>query len=108
MIKVQFDGIQLRGESVPIQAAVTETNPRTESEMTDEGKKIGAGAAVGAVIGAFAGEGANEALMGAAAGAAAGTAIALGTRDTHEVLPEGSAITIQLESPLQVPVPGDG
>lgn len=108
LIKVELDQIELRGETVPIQAAVVETNPRTESEMTDEGKKIGAGAAVGALIGAVAGKGAKEALMGAAAGAAAGTAIALGTRDSHGVLPEGSSITIELERPLLVPAPGGG
>jgi len=105
LIKVELDQIQLGGEHVPIQAAVIETNPQTESEMTDEGKKIGAGAAVGALIGAVAGDGAKEALMGAAAGAAAGTAIALGTRDSHGGSPEGSPITIELESPLDVPAP---
>lgn len=102
-IKMQFERIELRGESSRIDATLTDVSVKTEKEMKGEAKKIGGGAAAGALLGAVIGGGAKEAVMGAAAGAAAGTAVTLGTREGRGYLPEGAPMTIQLNSALSVP-----
>lgn len=103
-LRLEFDRIEVRGERLPLDAEIVSVTPRRESEMTDEGKKIGGGAVAGAILGAVIGGGAKEAVIGAAAGAAAGTGVALATKKTRAYLPAGSTLRIRLVEPLEVPV----
>jgi len=107
VIAVAFDSLEVREETVPIAATVTDVQLENRSEMKDEGKKIGIGAAAGAVIGAVVGKDVKGAIIGAAGGAAAGTAIALGTRAQYAVLPAGSEVTLELDEALEVRMPGE-
>lgn len=103
-LQLEFDRIEVRGERLDLDAEVVSVTPRRESEMTDEGKKIGGGAVAGAILGAVIGGGAKEAVIGAAAGAAAGTGVALATKKTRAYLPAGSVLGIRLVEPLEVPL----
>ncbi len=105
VIAVAFDSLEVRDETLPIAATVTDVQVESRSEMKDEGKKIGIGAAAGAVIGAVVGKDVKGAIIGAAGGAAAGTAIALGTQAQYAVLPAGSEVTLELDEPLEVRMP---
>lgn len=105
VIKLDFETIEVRGESLALQATLTETSPQTRSQMTGKLKKIGGGAGAGAVLGAVIGGGAKEAILGAAAGAAAGSAVALGTKEKSAYLPAGSPIVLRLDAPLSTPAP---
>jgi len=105
VIAIAFDSLQVRNETVPVAATVTDVKLESRSEMKDEGKKIGIGAAAGAVIGAVVGKDVKGVLIGAAGGAAAGTAIALGTQSRYAVLPAGSEVTLSLDEPLEVHLP---
>lgn len=105
VIAIAFDSLQVRDETVPIAATVTDVKLESRSEMKDEGKKIGIGAAAGAVIGAVVGKDVKGVLIGAAGGAAAGTAIALGTQSRYAVLPAGSEVTLSLDEPVEVRLP---
>lgn len=108
VIAVAFDSLQVRDETLPIAASVTGVQLESRSEMKDEAKKIGIGAAAGAVIGAVVGKDVKWAIIGAAGGAAAGTAIALGTQAQYAVLPAGSEMTLELDEPLEIRLPSDG
>lgn len=105
VIAIAFDSLQVRDETVPIAATVTDVKLESRSEMKDEGKKIGIGAAAGAVVGAVVGKDVKGVLIGAAGGAAAGTAIALGTQSRYAVLPAGSEVTLSLDEPVEVRLP---
>lgn len=107
VIVVDFESVQVRGESLPIAATVTDVQVESRSELKDEGKKIGIGAAAGAVIGAVVGRDVKWTVIGAAGGAAAGTAIALGTQAEYAVLPAGSEVTLRLDEPLEVRLPSE-
>lgn len=104
-LKLEFDRIEVRGDVHDLQAELLALTPRRHSEMTDEGAKIGGGAAAGALLGAVIGGGAKEAVIGAAAGAAAGTGVALATKESHAYLPAGSTMRIRLIEPLHVRLP---
>jgi hypothetical protein len=97
-IKVDFERIEIRGQSYPLSAKVTATNLQTRGGDTrDETlKKAGIGAAAGAVLGAvLSGGELSKILLGGALGAAAGTAISLGVGDVEGVLPAGTKMTLQ-------------
>ena len=101
VLKVNFNRIDVRGQSYPISLKLVEANPETESG--DVLKKIGLGAAAGAVIGAIIGDDEGEgAIIGGAIGAAAGTAVALGTRQEKAALERGSKVRVRLEEALDL------
>jgi len=100
--QLEFSEIEIRGESKGIDASLIEFAPAKQSEMKDEGKKIGGGAAAGAIVGGLVGGDVGGAAVGAVAGAAAGTGVALATKDSHVFVPAGSIF--QLELLQSVPV----
>lgn len=102
MLKLDFQSIEVRGETVPLAATLTSANVETQREMKGEGKKIGGGAAAGALVGGLLGKNVKSAVIGAAVGSAAGTAVTLITREGHAVLPTGSALKIELDRSLEV------
>jgi len=103
-LQLAFTSVQVRGQSHSLSASLARAEPTTRKEMKGEAKKIGGGAAAGAIVGGLVGGGAKAAAAGAAVGAAAGTGITLATRDRHAVLPQGSAVAIDLDAPLTVPI----
>jgi len=100
--QLEFSEIEIRGETKGIDASLIEFAPAKQSEMKDEGKKIGGGAAAGAIVGGLVGGDVGGAAVGAVAGAAAGTGVALATKDSHVFVPAGSIF--QLELLQSVPV----
>jgi hypothetical protein len=100
VLKLHLTRIDIRGQSYPFDAELTETNPKTDSG--ESLAKVGGGAAAGAILGGILGDDAKDAVLGAAIGAAAGTAVALGTRDTHAVLERGSKVKLTLTEPLDL------
>lgn len=99
ILKLQFNRIDVRGQSHPVALKLVEANPRTESGNVLE--KIGLGAAAGAIVGAIIGDDEGEgAIIGGAIGAAAGTAVALGTKEEEAVLERGSKVGLRLEERL--------
>lgn len=107
LIAFVFDSVTVREATLPLEATVTDVKLEQRSELKGEKKKIGIGAAAGAVVGAVVGKDVKGALIGAAAGGAAGTAVALGTRARYAVLPAGSEVTLELDGPLEVPLPAE-
>lgn len=101
-LQLEFSSIDVRGESRDISTSLVDFAPTKHSEMTDEGKKIGGGAAVGAVVGGIVGGDVGGAAVGAVTGAAAGTGVALLTKDSHVFIPAGSVLAVELVEPLQV------
>lgn len=100
-IKVDFERIEVRGQSHPLSAKVTATNLQTRGGDTrsETLKKAGIGAAAGAVLGAvLSGGELSKILLGGALGAAAGTVISLGVGDVEGVLPAGTKMTLQTTS----------
>lgn len=102
VLKVDFESVEIRGESQPLVATLTSAEVESEKEMKGEAKKIGGGAAAGAIVGGILSGDAKGALVGAAVGSAAGTAITLATRDEHGVLPAGTPMEIRLDRDLRV------
>ena len=97
-IKIDFERIEVRGQSHQLNAKVTATNVQTRGgDSRDETlKKAGVGAAAGAVLGAvLSGGDLSKILLGGALGAAAGTVISLGAGDVEAVLPAGTRMTLQ-------------
>lgn len=100
-IKVDFERIDIRGQSYPLSAKVAATNLQTRGGDTrsETLKKAGVGAAAGAVLGAvLSGGELSKILLGGALGAAAGTVISLGVGDVEAVLPAGTRMTLQTTS----------
>lgn len=100
-IKVDFERIEINGQSHPLSAKVTATNLQTRGGDTrnETLRKAGIGAAAGAVLGAvLSGGELSKILVGGALGAAAGTAISLGVGDVEGVLPAGTKMTLQTTS----------
>ncbi len=100
-IKIDFERIEVRGQSHPLSAKVTATNLQTRGGDTrsETLKKAGIGAAAGAVLGAvLSGGELSKILLGGALGAAAGTVISLGVGDVEGVLPAGTKMTLQTTS----------
>ncbi len=96
VLKLHLTRIDIRGESYPFDADLTDANPQTETG--ESLTKIGGGAAAGAILGGILGDDA----MDAAIGAAAGQAVAPGTRDDAAVLERGSKVELQLTEPLSL------
>lgn len=110
VLKLNFSRISFRGETYPVQLAITEANPEVKSRTStgEAAGRIGIGAAAGAILGRVIGGDAKGTLIGAAVGAAAGTAIVLTTQDADAVLPAGSPMTLRLEEALVVKLPPEG
>jgi len=107
-IQLEFTNIEIRGETKSLEASLVEFTPTKQSEMKDEGKKIGGGAAAGALIGGLVGGDVGGAAIGAVAGAAAGTGAALLTRHSHVFVPAGSIFQLELFRSLTVPLETEG
>ncbi|MEN8144356.1 MAG: hypothetical protein ABFS14_05335 [Gemmatimonadota bacterium] len=102
---VVFSSLNIGSDRFVLDAQPTTVRLVEHSEMTNEGTKIGGGAAAGAVLGGVIGGNVKGAAIGAAAGAAAGTGVALATKDHWASLPSGSTLHVQLAAPIHVPVP---
>lgn len=105
VVVLTVDSIRVRDATLAVRASIVDAEVQSRSEMTDEGAKIGGGAAAGALIGAIAGKDVKSALIGAAGGAAAGTAIAMGTKRQYGVMPPGAILRLRTDEPLTVTVP---
>jgi hypothetical protein len=105
VLKVDFQRLESRGRTVPIQATLTKAHPEKKSRTStgQAAAEVGAGTAAGAILGRIIGGNKTGTFIGAAVGAAAGTAIVLGTQDVDAVLPKGSHIELRLDAPVQVP-----
>jgi outer membrane lipoprotein SlyB len=103
-ITLAFESVAFGGRTYPISSRVVDVPVRTvtRDSKTEQAAKVGAGAAAGAVLGRVIGGNTKSTIAGAAVGAAAGTAVAMGTADVDAVIPAGSRVVIQLESPVQV------
>lgn len=104
VLKVDFESIEVRGDSRPLTATLVSADVETDKEMKGEAKKIGGGAAAGGLVGGILGKDAKGALIGAAVGSAAGTAITMATREEHAVLPAGTPMTIRLDQAVRVKI----
>jgi hypothetical protein len=71
------------------------------SSKTEDGEKIGIGAAIGAAIGAIAGGG-KGAAIGAASGGAAGGGVVAATRGKPAVLQAETEISFRVEQPITI------
>ena len=92
------------GKTYPISATIGDTQidkVRNEPKNKDVQKVVG-GAIVGAIAGRILGGGTKGTVIGAGAGAAAGAGVAAGTAHYEGCLPDGGAMNITLNSPVQV------
>jgi hypothetical protein len=103
-LRLAFEAISFGGQTYPMQASVerADVQQRTRTSAAEQAGKVAAGAAAGAVLGRVIGGDRGSTIRGAAIGAAAGTAIAMGTADVDAVLPEGAAVLIRLDGPIQM------
>ncbi|HSJ10246.1 MAG TPA: glycine zipper 2TM domain-containing protein [Longimicrobiales bacterium] len=104
VISLAFETVSFGGRSYPLDATVVNANPQRSNRTSTQEQvaKVAAGAAAGAVLGRVLGRDTRSTVKGAVIGAAAGTAIAMGTADVDVVLPAGSAMTIRVDSPIEV------
>ncbi len=103
--ELAFDirSVTFGGESYTMSGEVT-TAAVVKERKGGDGKKVAIGAAAGAVIGNILGGGSRtqRTVVGAAAGGAAGAAAAALTGDRLACLPEGSALTVRVGSPVTI------
>ena len=71
------------------------------SSKTEDGAKVGIGAALGAAIGAIAGGG-KGAAIGAASGGAAGGGVVAATRGKPAVIPSETKISFRIDQPVMI------
>jgi hypothetical protein len=97
-------GINVRGESMPIQADVSSVTSSMKSRGvgTSEAGKVGAGAVIGGIAGRVIGGDKTGTIIGAVVGAAAGAAVATETANRDIVVEAGSTVGITLREPLRV------
>lgn len=100
ILKLHFYRIDIRGQSYPLSAELTDANPETDTG--DAFLKAGAGAAAGAVLGRIIGGDLASTVAGAAIGGAAGTAVALATQQEEAVLARGSKMRLELQEALEL------
>ena len=103
VLAVRLESIRVNGTWTPIVGDVTEAHIRSPSLDATEAEvgEVAVGEAAGELLGEVLGED-SAALSGALDGAAAGTMVTLTKRGGSAILPEGSAITVQLTEPLEV------
>ena len=100
-VTLQFRDVSAHGEIYPIDARWAMTAPDTKKK---DAMKIGVPAAGGAALGAIIG-GKKGAAIGAGVGGGAGTAAVLMTPGDEVVLPVGRALSVDLDSAVDVRVP---
>jgi hypothetical protein len=94
-IRVDFNQLQINGQTHPIDATVVDAGARTEEGDAILGDETAIGAGVGAGLGLILEGDLAGALLGGILGAGVGTVIALGTGDVEATLPAGSTMTIR-------------
>lgn len=103
--ELAFDvrSVTFGGETYTMSGEVT-TSAVLKERKGGDGKKVAIGAAAGAVIGNIIGGGSRvqRTVVGAAAGGAAGAAAAALSGDRLACLPEGSALTVRVGSPVTI------
>jgi hypothetical protein len=102
-IRLNFVRISVDGVWHPITANIIRTRVQGGAAAEAEAAPtIITAAGAGAVLGAILGGELRDMLVGAILGAGAGTIISLGTGDVEPVLPEGTRMTIQTVSTVQL------
>jgi hypothetical protein len=99
-VALTIDALRVRGIDHPVRAHIVGADVEASRRGVKASHVLG-GALGGAVLGAILGGG-RGALVGGAVGAGAGTLISLGTARTEARLPAGTAIALELETPLSV------
>ncbi len=104
LMEFSAKSISFGGHTYPISASIGDTQVdkvRNEPKNKDVQKVVG-GAIIGAIAGQIMGKSTKATVIGAGAGAAAGAGVAAGTANYEGCVPDGGAINITLNSPLQV------
>lgn len=104
LMEFAVKSVSFGGKTYPISATIGDTQidkVRNEPKNKDVQKVVG-GAIVGAIAGQILGKSTKATVIGAGAGAAAGAGVAAGTANYEGCLPDGGAINITLNSPVQV------
>jgi hypothetical protein len=96
--------VSFGGRTYPVSGSVADANiERVRSTSRgDDTKKVVGGAVLGAIAGQILGRSTKSTVVGAAAGAAAGAGAAAVTASYDGCLADGGALTVTLNSPLQV------
>jgi hypothetical protein len=96
--------VSFGGRTYPVTASVADASiDRVRSSTRgDDTKKVVGGAVLGAIAGQILGRSTKSTVVGAAAGAAAGAGAAAVTANYDGCLADGGALTVTLNSPLQV------
>lgn len=98
--------VHVGGTTYPVTASVASADVervRNEPKNKDVQKVVG-GAVIGAIAGQILGKNTKSTVVGAAAGAAAGAGAAAATANYEGCVPDGGAISVTLNSPLQVKI----
>ena len=104
LMEFAVKSVAFGGHTYPISATIGDTQidkVRNEPKSKDVQKVVG-GAIVGAIAGQILGKSTKATVIGAGAGAAAGAGVAAGTANYEGCVPDGGAINITLNSPVQV------
>ncbi len=98
--------VSFGGRSYAINADVASADvDRVRNQPKDKDvQKVVGGAVVGAIAGQILGKNTKSTVIGAAAGAAAGAGVAAGTANYEGCVANGGAISITLNSPVQVKI----
>ena len=98
--------VSFGGRSYPVSAEVASADvDRVRNQPKDKDvQKVVGGAVVGAIAGQILGKNTKSTVIGAAAGAAAGAGVAAGTANYEGCVANGGAISITLNSPVQVKI----
>lgn len=102
VLAVAIESVEVDGEPHPIHGRATEVDLETEARDSgaETAGKVAVGTAAGALLGQILGRDTEATLKGAGVGTVVGAVVALGTRDGHATLPEGSTVTVRLDAPL--------
>ncbi|MEZ4421914.1 MAG: hypothetical protein R3E98_00775 [Gemmatimonadota bacterium] len=102
VLAVAIESVEVDGEPHAIHGRATEVDLETEARDSgaETAGKVAVGTAAGALLGQILGRDTEATLKGAGVGTVVGAVVALGTRDGHATMPEGSTVTVQLDAPL--------
>jgi hypothetical protein len=100
-VSLAIDSLEIANQEHPLAASIVATDVEAPSHGVNPNYVV-AGGAGGAVLGAVLGRGLGGALVGGALGAGAGTLISMGNERSNQVLPQGTALAIQLDQPIPV------
>ena len=105
-LSLQFSKLTIpSGESVAISGMLSQKGKKIGKRTAGV---IGGSAAAGAILGRIIGKDTKGAVVGAAAGAAIGTGVAASQKGQDLDLPVGAGLSIELQGPVEVPVPPRG